>query len=98
MRDDFTIYNGSGANDSTGYSFMELHGGQAYVTHGFPNLTYGDTQSMKSDPEITIYHDRVTENDPMSDKPLWILIPVVAGIAAVIVAVVLIKRKTHGTR
>ncbi|MCU0860634.1 MAG: hypothetical protein MUE55_08645, partial [Thermoplasmata archaeon] len=40
MRDDFTIYNGSGAQDSTGYSSMELHGGQAYVTHGFPNLTY----------------------------------------------------------
>ena len=43
MRDSFTIYNASGARDSTGYSSMEMHGGQAYVTHGFPNMTYKDT-------------------------------------------------------
>ncbi|MBE0517958.1 MAG: hypothetical protein IH630_01875, partial [Thermoplasmata archaeon] len=43
MRDSFTIYNGSGALDSTGYSSMDVYGGQAHVTHGFPNLTYKDT-------------------------------------------------------
>jgi len=96
MRDNFTIYNASGARASVGYSSMEMHGGQAYVTHGFPNLTYGDTQSMKSDPEITIYHDRVTETDSPTDKPLWILMPVVAGIAAVGIAIFLRRRKTHG--
>jgi hypothetical protein len=97
MRDGFTIYNGSGARTSTGYSSMEMHGGQAYVTHGFPNMTYEDTVSMKSDPEITIYHDRVTETDHPAEKPLWILIPVAAGIAAVGIAVFLKKRRTHGS-
>jgi LPXTG-motif cell wall-anchored protein len=33
--------------------------GTAVITHGFPNLTYKNTQSIKSDPEITVYHDRV---------------------------------------
>jgi len=97
MRDSFTIYNGSGASASTGYSSMELHGGQAYVTHGFPNLTYNDTRSIRSDPEVTIYHDRVTETDYLTEKPLWILIPVVAGIAAVGIAIFLNKRRTRGS-
>jgi hypothetical protein len=97
MRDGFTIYNASGARDSTGYSSMELHGGQAYVTHGFPNMTYKDTGSMKSDPEITIYHDRVAETDSPTEKLLWILIPVVAGIAAVGMAIFLNKRRTRGS-
>jgi hypothetical protein len=93
MRNSFTIYNGSGACDSTGYSYMELYGGQAYVTHGFPNLTYKDTQSMRTDPEITIYHDWVTE----TEKPLWILIPVVVSIATVGIAILLVKRRTRGS-
>jgi len=95
MRDSFTIYNGSGARASVGYSFMELHGGQAYVTHGFPNLTYKDTQSIKSDPEIVVYHDRVTENDGtiQNDKPFWMLIPVIAVVAALGIAIFMKKRK-----
>ncbi len=101
MRDSFTIYNGSGARASEGYSSMMLYGGQAHVIHGFPNLTYDDTLSMRSDPEITIYHDRVTETDypfnSPTDKPLWILIPVVGGIAAVGTAIFLKKRKTRGS-
>ena len=44
---------------------------------------------MKSDPEITIYHDRVTETDYLTEKPLWILIPVAASIAAVGIAILL---------
>ncbi len=62
MKDSFTIYNGTGASASVGYSSMVVRGGIAFVTHGFPNLTYMDTQSMRSDPEITVYHDRVTGN------------------------------------
>ncbi len=95
MRDSFTIFNTSGTYDSVGYSSMEMHGGQAYVTHGFPNLTYKDTLSMKSDPEITIYHDRVTATDSPLDGPLWVLIPVVAGIAAVGTAILLKRRGTR---
>jgi hypothetical protein len=98
MRDNFTIYNESGARASTGYSFMELHSaGFAQVTHGFPNMTYKDTQSMKSDPEITIYHDRVTETDSPAEKALWIMIPVAAGIAAVGIAIFLTKRRARGS-
>ena len=96
MRDSFTVYNASGARDSTGYSSMEMHDGQAYVTHGFPNMTYNDTQSMMSDPEITIYHDRITVSDGLTDKPLWILIPVAASIAAAGIAILLYKRRTRG--
>ena len=95
MRDDFTIYNGSGARNSTGYSSMELHSdGFAYVTHGFPDLTCKDTQSMKSDPEITIYHDRVTETESPTEDVPSVLIPVAAGVAAACLAVFLYRRKT----
>ena len=98
MRDSFTIYNGSGTLDSTGYSSMDVYGGQAHVTHGFPNLTYKDTLSMKSDPEITIYHNWVTENDYSSTEGTpWFLIPLVAGIASVGIAIFLYKRRTHGS-
>ena len=97
MRDSFTVYNASGARDSTGYSSMELHGGQAYVTHGFPNMTYKDTQSMKSDPEITIYYDAATETGYWTENTPWILIPVAAGIAAVGIAILLYKRRTRGS-
>jgi hypothetical protein len=76
---------------------MELHGGQAYVTHGFPNMTYKDTQSMKSDPEITIYYDAATETGYWAENTPWILIPVAAGIAAVGIAILLYKRRTHGS-
>ncbi len=97
MRDTFTIYNASGSHDSTGYSSMEVYGGQAHVTHGFPNLTYKDTKSMKSDPEITIFHNWVTENDYSSTEgtTLWILIPVIAGIAAVGIGIFLYRRRGH---
>ena len=95
MRDEFTIYNASGARSSVGYSYMEPLGGQAYVTHGFPNMTYMDTQSMKSDPEITIYHDRVTDAISSDEKPLWILMPIIAAVAALGVIVFVKKRRTR---
>jgi hypothetical protein len=51
---------------------------------------------MMSDPEITIYHDRITVSDGLTDKPLWILIPVAASIAAAGIAILLYKRRTRG--
>jgi len=94
MRDSFMIYNGSGARASVGYSSMEVHGGQAFVTHGFPNLTYMDTQSIKSDPEITIYHDRVTGNYDSDQKPYWLIVPLIGAVVAIsIIAILMRKRK-----
>ena len=108
MNDNFTIYNASGSHSAVGYSRMDSPNttsgnGQTYnhnsrvVTHGFPNLTYEDTISMKSDPEITVFHDRVTANS----SPLTSLVPIVAVVAIVAVAaigaIVLIrKRKKAG--
>jgi len=99
MRDNFTIFNGSGAVASVGYSSMEMYGGQAHVTHGFPGLTYKDTESIWSDPEIVIYHDTVTENqDDPQQSPPWLLIAAIAAIAvigAVGVAIFMKKRKAR---
>jgi hypothetical protein len=110
MNDNFTIYSASGSSSAVGYSRMDSPNttsgnGQTYnhnsrvVTHGFPNLTYEDTLSMKSDPEITVYHDRVTANS----NPLTSLIPIGAIVAVVAVAgigaaVFMRKRKKHGQR
>ena len=64
MRDDFTKHNATGDNASVGYSFMgESNDMFTPVTHRFPNLTYGDTQWMRSDPKMTVYHDMVTEEN-----------------------------------
>ena len=106
MNDNFTIYDGNGAHSAVGYSRMDSPNasganGQTYnhnarvVTHGFPNLTYQVTQSMKSDPEITVYHDRVSETAGIGN-----LIPIaaIAIIAAVAMgaAVFMIRRKRKG--
>jgi hypothetical protein len=108
MRDGFTIYDASGARSAIGYSLMEMadrtsvdlqqyNPSSAVVTHGFPNLTYNDTRSIRSDPEITIYHDSIAVTDSSADKILWILIPVAAGIAAVGIVVFLKKRRARGS-
>jgi hypothetical protein len=92
MNDNFTINNASGSRSAVGYSRidspnMTSGNGQTYnhnsrvVTHGFPNLTYEDTISMKSDPEITVFHDRVTANS----NPSISLIPIV-GVGAILAA------------
>ncbi len=97
MSNAFNVFNGTGAYASMGYSSMN-YAAQSHVVHGFPNLIYKDTLSMKSDPEITVFHDRVTE-DQMNDNnnpsglPLWIPIMVIGAIAAVSVAIVMVKRK-----
>ncbi len=108
MNDDFTIYNASGQQTAVGYSRIDSPNttgpnGQSYnhnsriVTHGFPNLTYGDTTSMKSDPELVVFHDRVTS----SSIPSTPLIPIVAvGAIAAVAAIGAIafmrKRKKAG--
>lgn len=104
MNDDFTIYNASGPHPAVGYSRMDSPNasgidGQTYnhnarvVTHGFPNLTYEDTQSMKSDPEITVYHDRVTANTGTGDLIPMVAIVAIAAVAAIGTVVFMRKRK-----
>jgi hypothetical protein len=102
MRDSFTIQNGTGAQTSVGYSSMETFEGSegiAQVIHGFPNLTYKDTQTIRSDPEITIYHDRVTGNDdpnlPASDQSILLKSIAAIGVIGAIgmTVVLLLKRK-----
>jgi len=93
MRDNFTIYNGTGASASVGYSSMwnpsKGLGATIPITHGFPNLTYKDTQSMKSDPEIIVYHDRVTVNS----NALIVTTGVIAAVVALGAVVFMRKRK-----
>jgi hypothetical protein len=102
MRDGFTIYNASGAQSAMGYSTMEMadptvadlemyNPKSAVVTHGFPNLTYLDTTSVKSDPELTVYHDRVTAGS--TTDSYYLLVPVLAVVAAVIAAIIVVARK-----
>ena len=99
MKDSFTIYNGTGARASVGYSKMGLMGGLAFVTHGFPNMTYKDTQSMKSDPEITVFHDRVTEGSNQEPQGpqlgLLAIVIVIAAVGATGAIVFMKKRKKN---
>ena len=91
MNDNFTIYNGSGARAWVGYSSMVPDAVRSGAVHGFPNLTYKDTVSMKSDPEIIVNHDRVTAQSNL----VTFLMPIVVivAIAAMGAAVFMRKRK-----
>ncbi len=97
MSNAFSVFNGTGAYDSVGYSSM-VEGPQTQVKHGFPDLIYKDTRSIKSDPEITVYHNRVTANqingnsDPNLSNFL-IPIAVLGAIVAVSVAIIMVKRR-----
>ncbi len=97
MKDSFTVYNETGSHASIGYSSLFASPVFSPVTHGFPNLTYRDTTSMKSDPEIVVNHDRVTEiTNPMNQGgPQWGLVAAVIVIACVgaVGAVVFLKKR-----
>jgi hypothetical protein len=96
MKDDFSVYNASGIYDSVGYSSMVI-GPQTQVIHGFPNLIYKDTLSMQSDPEISIYHDRVTAqidgNNNPNEFPLWMPLALVGAIGVIGGAIFIVRRK-----
>jgi hypothetical protein len=100
MTDNFTIYNGSGARAWVGYSSMVPGFVFSAAVHGFPNLTYKDTISMKSDPEVTVYHDRATESNSQNNmdhpsSPSWVAIIAILAVIAVgaIGAVVYLKKR-----
>ena len=104
MKDNFTICTGSEAHASVGYSSMVPGDVLSAVVHGFPNLTYKDTISMKSDPEIVVNHDRVTEiTNSMNlgggpQRGLIAAVIVIAAVGAVGAVVFLKKRKKQGKR
>ncbi|MHC1679819.1 MAG: hypothetical protein AB9860_01015 [Methanomassiliicoccales archaeon] len=90
MENDFTISNASSSYPSTAYSSLNVNGGPVAI-HGFPGLIYKDTVSLKSDPEITVFHDR--ESDEEGTDGSMPLIIGAALIAAVIVLVVFVTKK-----
>jgi len=101
MNDAFMISNVTGGNAATGYSRIDSPnstGGMQYnhnarvVTHGFPGLVYGDTTMVRSDPQIVVFHDLVSD-----DGYLTVAI-VIASIAAAGCAIVLVlnRRKKKG--
>jgi hypothetical protein len=110
MNDSYTIYNASGAYSAMGYSridppsnsgsIVQYNPNSRVVTHGFPNLIYKDTLSMKSDPEITVYHDKVTNQSDAST--LWIPLAAFGAIVAIlaigVVVVFLKKRKKKASQ
>jgi hypothetical protein len=64
MKDNYTVYNATGSRASLGSSSMGVSNDLfTPVTHMFPNLTYRDTQSIRSDPKMTTYHDMITEEN-----------------------------------
>ncbi|MCG7845265.1 MAG: hypothetical protein MIO90_07540 [Methanomassiliicoccales archaeon] len=101
MSNTFTVSNRTGSYSSVGYSATNF-GAQSQVVHGFPDLIYKDTLSMKSDPEITVFHDRVTENDDQNfndPSANWIPIAAVGAIGAIVVlgvAILMVRRKNKG--
>lgn len=99
MDNDFTAYDSSGPRALVGYSSMRMdESGFAHASHGFPNLTYGETMSMLSDPEITVYHDMVTEAYRPASEYLWVVIPVAgaAAVAVIVAALMVIRKRRAG--
>ncbi len=85
MKNDFTVSNRTDSYASLAYSHLRFDNGPLAV-HGFPGLVYNDTVSLKSDPEITVYHDR--ESDQGTGTPSM-LISLLIGAAIIAAAVVL---------
>ncbi|MCG7840362.1 MAG: hypothetical protein MIO87_00465 [Methanomassiliicoccales archaeon] len=98
MSNAFTVFNETGSYDSVGYSSTDF-GAQSRVIHGFPDLIYKDTLSMRSDPEITVFHDRVTENgdqNASTDRLPIVAIGAVGAIAVLGVSILMVRRKNKG--
>ncbi|MHC1710332.1 MAG: hypothetical protein AB9819_08010 [Methanomassiliicoccales archaeon] len=92
MENDFTISNATSSYQSTAYSSLNVNGGPVAI-HGFPGLVYKDTVSLKSDPEITVFHDRESEDgDAGGPHPIMIG----AVVIAITVAVGLLVSKKKG--
>lgn len=105
MNDNFTIYNATGAHVATGSSRIdspnETGTGMQYnhnarvVTHVFSNLTYKDTISIRSDPEIIVFHDR---NGNASGLPIYVIPIAVVASVLVVTGAFLVMRKKRNSR
>ncbi|MBI0583553.1 MAG: hypothetical protein ISF22_04925 [Methanomassiliicoccus sp.] len=58
------------------------------VTYSFPDLAYKNTLSIRSDPEIVVFHDR---NSTASGLMIYIIPMVVAS--AMVVGVLFVRRR-----
>ena len=104
MDESYTVNNASGTRSAVGYSRIDSPnnaGGQMQynpnsrvVTHGFPGLIYKDTLSMKSDPEVTVYHDRLNNG---SGLMFIAVIGAIVAIAAVGAVFLFRRRKKRST-
>jgi len=86
MEDAFFIYDANGSHLSTAYSSVAF-GTAAEVTYGFPGLAYKETTSIKSDPEVTVYHDPIKisgDDDGGSGSPILL-----SGIAAAVMVAII---------
>ncbi len=92
MKNDFTISNETGSYVSTAYSHLMFENGPMAV-HGFPGLVYNDTVSLKSDPEITVYHDRETDQEGLDTSIMPLVIGAAIIAAAVVLSVFIAKKK-----
>jgi len=94
MKNNYFVNNGTGTHEMMGYSVMScnLNNPIAQIIHGFPNLTYKDTLSLQSDPEVTIFHDRVTSNDIPAQVEIWKLASAIVLIVGISIAVLLIRK------
>jgi len=100
MTNNFHISDENGTHDSVSYSSMEEHNrGVIEVTHGFPNLSYKNTRAIVNDPDLTVFHDRVTKSwrrpykQPSLQDKLMIAIVVICPIVAICAIVSFRRRK-----
>lgn len=92
MNNEFSILNDTGSHGAMGYSRMQYEA-RSMVTHGFPGLVYGETNMVRSDPEITVYYDAI--GNPVVQGLSGMLIYIVIGAVAVagVAAVVVLRKK-----
>ncbi|MFO7618883.1 MAG: hypothetical protein R6W91_04430 [Thermoplasmata archaeon] len=98
MKNNYFVHNGTGTHEMMGYSVMscDLNNPIANVIHGFPNLTYKDTQSLQSDPEVTVFHDRVTSNEVPFKVETWKFTSAIGLIVGIsIAAILMIKHRRN---
>lgn len=92
MKNDFAISNETSSYAATAYSYLRFDNGPLSI-HGFPGLIYNDTMSLKSDPEITVYHDRESGEEGQSMSMTMIVGGAIIAAAVVLVALIAKKKE-----
>jgi hypothetical protein len=98
MSNNFTAYDENGIRELVGYSSFKYNW-RSEVTHGFSNLTYKDTKSIKSDPEIIAFHNRVPIHWEgrlgNQHSPNWGLVAIVWGTIGIVFAIAILVFRRH---